>query len=88
MNRELWNRILQVAIVAPYVYALSRREKNEYFSVGLKLVAGGIVIANLQPLIREAAPVLKVLADAAMQSNRTIDANTRAKAIDGEYSNV
>jgi len=47
MNRETWFRILQVAVVAPFIYTLSDEEKNSYFKLGLKLVAGAIIIMNV-----------------------------------------
>ena len=85
MNKQLWQRLLWVGVAAPYVYYLSRGEKNEYFNVGLKLLAGSIVVANIKPLLTEAAPFLKVLSDAALTHAKTIDAEARADAIDAEF---
>lgn len=77
-----------VGVAAPYVYSLSRGEENDYFNVGLKLLAGGIVVANVQPILVKAAPALKVLADATMKQARTIDASVKAEAIDAEFVNT
>jgi len=53
MNRAAWFRLLQVAVVAPYLFHLSRKETG-YFGVGLKLVAGSLIAMNLQPLMEDA----------------------------------
>jgi len=52
MNREIWLRILTVAVVAPYLFKLSGNERG-YFNTGLKLVAGGLVAANVVPLLKD-----------------------------------
>lgn len=56
MNRAFLQRLLMMAVVAPYLYKLSSREDG-YFSIGLKLVAGGIIVANIEPLIKESKQV-------------------------------
>ena len=79
---------MQVAVVAPYIYKLSRESDNDYFNVGLKLVAGSIVVMNVRPILVEAAPVLKVLADATMNAAKqnAISAEQRASAVDAEFT--
>lgn len=53
MNREVWFRILQVAVVAPWLYYISNQTKQQYFRVGLKLVAGSIIMLNIKPLYQD-----------------------------------
>lgn len=85
MNKDTWFRILQVAVVVPFIYTLSEDQKNVYFKLGLKLVAGAVLVMNIQPLIREAQPliqaVVKLQSDAAK-----IDAQEKANAIEGEFT--
>lgn len=85
MNRDLWFRLLQVAVVAPYVYKLSGESKNPYFGVGLKMVAGSIIIMNVKPIVQAAAPLVKLLADAAAAQARQVAVVDRDSAIEGEY---
>ncbi len=54
MNRELLFRILQVAVVAPWLYSISNRTRSNYFRTGLKLVAGTIIWLNAPGLYQEA----------------------------------
>lgn len=44
-------RLLQVGVVAPYAFKASRDQENPYFNVGLKLVAGTILVANVPILL-------------------------------------
>ena len=84
MNRDIWFRILQIAVVAPYIYSLSEKQ-NAYFKLGLKLVAGSIVIMNAGPLFQEARPYL----EAALQMKASADrltAQAKANAIEGEFT--
>jgi hypothetical protein len=87
MNRETWFRILQVAVVAPFLYTMSEQQKNAYFKLGLKLVAGSIVIMNVEPLMRDLQPVIqtamKMKADA-----DAISAKEKANAIEGEFTSA
>jgi len=53
MNRDIWFRILQVAVVAPWLYYISGQTKQPYFRIGLKLVAGSIIMLNVKPLIED-----------------------------------
>lgn len=78
--------MLTVGVVAPYVYSLSRGEENEYFNVGLKLVAGSLVAMNIRPILVTAAPLLKIIADAAVNESKTISADMRAQAVEGEIA--
>ena len=53
MNRAVWFRILQVAVVAPWLYHVSAKTSSPYFRVGLKLVAGSIIMLNIKPLMQD-----------------------------------
>ena len=86
MNRDLWTRLLMVGVAAPYLYKLSKKEQNDYFNVGLKMLAGVIIVTNIKPILVQAAPVLKVLSDAAVNQARTLTAEVKAEAIDGEFT--
>lgn len=46
MNPDLLFRLLQVGVVAPWLFLASRDQESPYFNVGLKLVAGAIVGVN------------------------------------------
>jgi len=85
MNRETWFRILQVAVVAPFIYTLSDEEKNSYFKLGLKLVAGAIIIMNVPPLLAEAKPLIEAAAQMKASADR-ITAQTKADAVEGEFT--
>ena len=87
MNRDIWFRILQVAVVAPFLYTISEQQKNAYFKLGLKLVAGSIIIMNIEPLMTDLKPIVT----AAMKIKTDADALTaqsKANAIDGEFTSV
>ncbi len=79
MNREMWFRILTVAVVAPYLYKLSTKETG-YFGVGLKLAAGALIGMNIVPLMND-AKVLQAQARNFMQqvaaAQKTLNANAR-----------
>lgn len=51
MNRELWFRILQVAVAAPWLLTVSNKADNAYFRIGLKMIALNLVILNAPHLI-------------------------------------
>ena len=84
MNRETWFRILQVAVVAPFIYSISEKQTG-YFRLGLKLVAGSIVIMNIEPIMKELQPLIeaaaKMQADAARLSE-----TEKESAIEGEFT--
>lgn len=95
MNREMWLRILTVAVVAPYLYKLSGKETG-YFGVGLKLVAGGLIAMNIVPLMADAkvlqAQGKNILANLA-KAQQTLDQQNAARSIinveeieDGEFT--
>lgn len=87
MNREIWFRILQVAVIAPFLYTVSEQQKNAYFKLGLKLVAGSIIIMNVEPLMTDLKPIMQ----AAMKLKSDADAITaqsKANAVDAEFTNV
>ena len=87
MNRDLWFRILQVIVVAPYIYKLSAETDNDYFNIGLKLVAGSIIMMNLKPLLVQAAPLLKAVADmtATATEGGMLTEEQKAGAVDVEF---
>ena len=87
MNRETWFRILQVAVVAPFLYSMSDDQKNAYFRLGLKLVAGSIIIMNMQPLFDEVQPLLQAALKMKAEAEQ-LSAQQKTNAIEGEYSNV
>ena len=65
MNREMWLRILTVAVVAPYLFRQSTKESG-YFAVGLKLTAGALIGMNIVPLLED-AKVLRAQASGFLQ---------------------
>ena len=79
MNREMWLRILTVAVLAPYLFKQSQKETG-YFGVGLKLLAGGLIALNIPPLMED-AKVLQAQAKTFMQqvaaAQKTLNANAR-----------
>jgi len=84
MNRETWFRLLQIAVIAPFLYTMSEEQKNAYFKLGLKLVAGSIIIMNVEPLMVDLKPVFT----AAMKMKAEADqltAESKANAIEGEF---
>ena len=92
MNREMWLRILTVAVVAPYLFKLSGKETG-YFAIGLKLLAGGLVAINIKPLIadaevlqKQASGFLKQVAAAQETLNKTQRVPTTIDAEDAEFT--
>ncbi len=84
MNREVWFRILQVAVVAPWLYHISTKQTSgPYFRVGLKLVAGSIIALNVKPLLDDYANVQKSLKDLAAQIQNVSVSNEKT-IIEGE----
>lgn len=84
MNREIWFRILQVAVVAPFIYTLSEKQTG-YFKLGLKLVAGSIVIMNIEPLLKDLQPLIQAAAQMKLDAD-SISADEKASAIEGEFT--
>ena len=84
MNRETWFRLLQVAVIAPYLYHRSEKESG-YFKIGLKLVAAAVIVRNVPPLVAEVQPLIaaaaKMKADA-----EAIAAREKVDAIEGEFT--
>ena len=85
MNRETWFRILQIAIVAPFIYTISEQQKNAYFKLGLKLVAGSIIVMNIEPLIKDLQPLIQAAARLKIDAD-TISAQQKRNAIEGEFT--
>ena len=71
MNREIWFRILQVAVVAPWLYYISTETKSVYFRTGLKLVAGSIIMLNAKPLWEDYKTAQVFIAEMQKQFNET-----------------
>lgn len=91
MNREIWLRVLTVAVIAPYLYKLSGKEDG-YFGTGLKLVAAGLVAANVVPLLKDfetvkgqAAGFMAQVAAAQETLNKTQRVPTTIDAEDAEF---
>lgn len=84
MNRELWFRILQVAVIAPYLYSISEKQTG-YFRLGLKLVAGSVVLMNVEPLMRDLQPLIQAAAKLKADAD-SLSAEQRASAIEGEFT--
>ena len=87
MNRETWFRLLQIAVVAPFLYTMSEQQKNAYFKLGLKLVAGSIVIMNAEPLFKDMQPVIQAALRMKAEAD-AITAKSKAEAVDAEFTNV
>ena len=89
MNRAMWFRVLQVAVVAPYLFRVSQKEKG-YFGVGLKLVAGSIVAMNIVPLIADAKTMknqAQTLVAQLVKAQETLAKNQRVPAtVDAEMA--
>jgi len=83
MNREMWLRILTVAVVAPYLFKQSAKETG-YFAIGLKLTAGALIGLNIVPLLED-AKVLRAQAAGLLNqvaaAQRTLDKNSRTPTI-------
>lgn len=59
-TRDLWFRALQVFVAAPWVYIGSNRPGTPlYFQIGLKALAGALVMINGPTLVRELAKLAK-----------------------------
>ncbi len=84
MNREIWFRLLQVAVVAPFIYTISEKQTG-YFRLGLKLVAGSIVIMNIEPLLRDLQPLIQAAAEFKANADR-LTAEQKEGAIEGEFT--
>ena len=52
MDRAMLLRILTVAVVAPYLYKVSTKETG-YYSIGLKLLAGSLILTNVPQLLKD-----------------------------------
>jgi len=83
MNREIWFSLLQVAVVAPYLYSVSDKQ-NIYFKLGLKLVAGALVVRNVPILFEEIKPL--ILAAQKLQQESALANKT--EAIEGDFKPV
>ena len=86
MNREVWFRILQVAVVAPWLYHISARTDSDYFRIGLKLVAGSIIVLNAKPLYQDYLNAQKLLSDIRAQMEQ--ETGPKTAVIEGEFTDV
>ncbi len=84
MDRETWKQILMLAVLAPYVYTLSDEEKNSYFKLGLKLVAGAIAIDAIMPLFVKAQPLVQA-AVKLQQEKESLASFKKDSAVEGEF---
>jgi len=84
VNRETWFRILQVAVIAPYLYSISEKQTG-YFKLGLKLVAGSVVLMNIEPLMRDLTPLIQAAAKLKAEAD-SMTAEQKASAIEGEFT--
>ncbi len=84
MNREIWFRILQVAVIAPYLYSISEKQTG-YFKLGLKLVAASVVVMNIEPLMRDLQPLIQAAAKLKIEAD-TLTAEQKAGAVEGEFT--
>lgn len=75
---------MQVAVIAPYLYSISEKQTG-YFRLGLKLVAGSVVIMNIEPLMRDLQPLIQAAAQIKAQADSVTDAQ-KADAIEGEFT--
>jgi hypothetical protein len=87
MNRETWFRILQIAVIAPFLYTMSEQQKNAYFKLGLKLVAASVVLMNVEPLMKDLQPVINAALKMKAEADQ-LSAVQKENAIEGEFSNV
>jgi hypothetical protein len=84
MNRETWFRLLQVAVVAPFIYTISEKQTG-YFRLGLKFVAGSIVIMNIEPLMKDLTPLFQAAVEMKARADR-LTAEEKDSAIEGEFA--
>jgi len=84
MNPDLIFRLLQVGVIAPYLFMASR-EQSPYFNVGLKLTAGTLVLLNA-PVLIAAFRQYATTEGAAWLAQR--NTTRRARVIDGEAVSV
>ncbi len=87
MNRETWFRLLQIAVIAPFLYTMSEQQKNAYFKLGLKLVAASVVLMNVEPLMKDLQPVITAALKMKAEADQ-LSAVQKENAIEGEFSNV
>jgi hypothetical protein len=88
MNREAWFRVLQVAVVAPWLYHISTKQTHSpYFRVGLKLVAGSIVMLNVKPLMQDYKDAKELIENVAKEMQPRAAAN-KGTVIEGEAQSV
>lgn len=82
-------RFLQIAVVAPYIFKASNDTDSDYFRIGLKLVAGSLVILNARPLLTAAIPTIRQAFDLYLQqSGYQKTAPKVSETIDGEFKSV
>jgi len=95
MNRAMLMRLLTVAVLAPYIYKQSAKEKG-YFAFGLKLFAGSLIVSNIPALMEDyktVAAQAKTIANNLVKAQETLNAQNAARTIvnvdeisEGEFS--
>lgn len=83
MNRAMLQRILTVAVLAPYLYKQSAKETG-YFAIGLKLLAGGLIVTNIPALMEDyktIASAAKTIANNLVKAQETLNAQNAARTI-------
>ena len=84
MNRAALLRLLMGGGGAPFIYQVSREQDSVYFSVGLKLVAGSLIMTNIGPLLEDyknVAEQAKNLAANLVKANETLQKNAKTPAV-------
>jgi len=83
MNRAMLQRILTVAVLAPYLYKQSAKETG-YFAIGLKMLAGGLIITNIPALMDDykvIAQQAKNIANNLVKAQETLNAQNAARTV-------
>lgn len=83
MNRAMLQRILTVAVLAPYLYKQSAKETG-YFAIGLKLLAGGLIATNIPALMEDykvIATQAKNVARNLAKAQDTLNAQNAARTV-------
>lgn len=71
MNPNVWRNVIMLAVGAPWLYRESEKEKNPYFSLGLKVAAGAVLAYTIPRLLADARPIIEAAAKLhAEQQNR------------------
>lgn len=83
MNRAMLQRILTVAVLAPYLYKQSAKETG-YFAIGLKMLAGGLIVTNIPALMDDYKVIAKqaqTVARNLVKAQETLNAQNAARTV-------